>query len=225
MQCSWIFFSRNCFGSFDVLYVHYPSITTLKDETFEVLAPASWLVPTLFSVPSITYCMPWSSSAFNCFHVCLRHQEGSNGAARYPNSWKPTRVGKSRGVLQLWVSFRSILAAVTSIRSRYLQISIRVSEECPRDSMVVAPQCLVLGPRLDKVKKEVTEEQPRWVRGRPRHRHPSTQKVTSLSVLKKRHELGNCAKNKENRSPKSRGSTKTQDEEATDRVKEKRPKF
>ena len=26
--------------------------------------------------------------------------------------------------------------------------------------MVVAPQCLVLGPRLDKVKKEVTKEQP-----------------------------------------------------------------
>ena len=51
---------------------------------------------------------------------------------------------------------------------------VAVSEECPRGSMIVSPPCLpkrdlshdiVLGPRLDKVKEEVTEEQPssRWM--------------------------------------------------------------
>ena len=48
-----------------------------------------------------------------------------------------------------------------------------VSKECPQDSLVVSPHCLpkrnllhdmVLGPRLDKVKEEVTEEQPSYRR-------------------------------------------------------------
>ena len=51
-----------------------------------------------------------------------------------------------------------------------------VSKECSYDSMVVSPHCLpkrdlshdmVLGPRLDKVKEEMTEEQPNslWMLG------------------------------------------------------------
>ena len=79
------------------------------------------------------------------------NQEGSDGAARYPNSWKPTRRDKSWGVQRPWVSFRSIFAAVTSILSLSLQISIRVTRLCRRSvhqirwSSLRSAWCWVLG--------------------------------------------------------------------------------